>query len=653
MRTTVSVVTGGRVIGQAAIGDAASSGRAIGSLPFMTARWGGSKRYDDATPGSHQRRTPLASTDPGRINGTAPGTPERYVRPRLYTESTPAADALADDIRRVVAAAKIGEPGAVKRGRDARWRYVPVIVSGDGRTQNPVRGRAYATREEAVEAARRHIEAWRDDLAKRLADPRQRALRASYGLPRDVTDDATFPLGLHEAGPDAPNVTRTPGVDPEDLIRATRHERVGQLGPKTGPLNRPTWVAPVGIPGHRTTPYGSKLDTFVARGPGNGPEAGVAPQPLTGWPADDVSGWPTTQPVDDPSGRFVASPPGAGAFAGIIEEPNDVSQDAAFNPEDHPRGQPENAGEFAPHAGGRTPVPGEATKPGTAEHAAAHATAEVPNVPSGMNDAPPDRASWPEHIKKLRIPPAWTNVRIARDPAAPLQAVGTDSKGRRQYVYSAEAAATNAAAKFARIKELDAKFGEIYEQNAANQRSADQRTRALADCTALVMSTGIRPGSDEDTRADQKAYGASTLQGRHVVEVDGEVRLRFVGKKGVHLDLPVSDPKIARMLLERAQEAGPVGRLFGDAVNHASLLSYTHSLDGGSFKTKDFRTCLGTREARSIMVDLPRPTDKKSFRQAVMTVAKHVSKKLGNTPAIALSSYIAPEVFTPWQEANA
>src|ERR1051325_5754893 len=36
-------------------------------------------------------------------------------------------------------------------------------------------------------------------------------------------------------------------------------------------------------------------------------------------------------------------------------------------------------------------------------------------------------------IAKLRVPPAWRDVRIARSDAAPLQAVGIDKKGRVQY----------------------------------------------------------------------------------------------------------------------------------------------------------------------------------------------------------------------------
>ena len=38
-------------------------------------------------------------------------------------------------------------------------------------------------------------------------------------------------------------------------------------------------------------------------------------------------------------------------------------------------------------------------------------------------------------IRALRIPPAWENVWICPDPRGHIQATGTDSRGRLQYLY--------------------------------------------------------------------------------------------------------------------------------------------------------------------------------------------------------------------------
>ena len=41
-----------------------------------------------------------------------------------------------------------------------------------------------------------------------------------------------------------------------------------------------------------------------------------------------------------------------------------------------------------------------------------------------------------ERIQKLRIPPNYKNVKISNNPNSKLQAVGTDDKGRTQYIYN-------------------------------------------------------------------------------------------------------------------------------------------------------------------------------------------------------------------------
>ncbi len=93
----------------------------------------------------------------------------------------------------VAATIELGSPSARKGGRDPRWPYVPVIVYA-GTPESPkgytgqVRGLAYATRDEAVDAAERSIVATRASLARKLADPRHRALREQYGLPRELDD---------------------------------------------------------------------------------------------------------------------------------------------------------------------------------------------------------------------------------------------------------------------------------------------------------------------------------------------------------------------------------------------------------------------------------------------------------------------------------
>lgn len=94
-------------------------------------------------------------------------------------------------------AADLGKASAAKRGRNPRWPYVPIIDYGPQEfgvhavhTQQ-IKGKAFATRDEAVAYAQRVIDHQRALLAKHLALPGYRALREQHGLPRECETTAT------------------------------------------------------------------------------------------------------------------------------------------------------------------------------------------------------------------------------------------------------------------------------------------------------------------------------------------------------------------------------------------------------------------------------------------------------------------------------
>lgn len=267
-----------------------------------------------------------------------------------------------------------------------------------------------------------------------------------------------------------------------------------------------------------------------------------------------------------------------------------------------------------------------------------------------LTRAPKERDELPSHIQRLRIPPAWQDVHFNEDPKGDLLVVGRDAKGRLQYVYSERYAKKQAHAKFERIREMEKKYRAIAKENLRNETSSDPRTAEHAQVTSVIMATGIRPGSTADTRAEKQAYGATTLEGRHV-RVDGrEVTLRFTGKSGVELTIPIADRHIAGILRRRSQSAGRNGRLF-PSVSQGTLSDYVSSLDGGGFKTKDFRTALGTMTAKDLIGSMPKPGSPSAYKRAVRAIGRAVSARLGNTPTVALQSYIDPTVFGGWRQA--
>lgn len=302
----------------------------------------------------------------------------------------------------------------------------------------------------------------------------------------------------------------------------------------------------------------------------------------------------------------------------------------SFEESEHPR---DNDGQF--------------TKGGGGGHAASKSRSMLPTKGEGKNRTQANGKPLPSHIAALKIPPGWTDVQYDADPTADLLVYGRDSKNRPVGIRSKTAEAKTAAQKFARVKALAKIHKDVQARNDAARQ--DPSTRDVADCLDLVLKMGLRPGSERDTGAEVQAYGATTLQGKHVVQNSQGTFLRFTGKKGVKINLAVDDKALAKGLAARAKKAGGSGSLFN--VNNQALLRHMRTVAGDDFKTKDLRTHIGTSTAQQLVKSMPTPTNAKEAQAAILQVAKAVSAKLGNTPTIALQSYIAPEVFMGWKQA--
>ncbi len=253
-------------------------------------------------------------------------------------------------------------------------------------------------------------------------------------------------------------------------------------------------------------------------------------------------------------------------------------------------------------------------------------------------------------LKALKVRPDLTEIKLSPDPAAYLQLTGKDAKGRTQRIYSAEHHGKQAAAKFARLRAFNAVAGKIV--TASNydmfNKKLPQSQRDAAAVIKLISSSGLRIGSDRDTKADAKALGASTLTASNVkLGKNGDIHLDFTGKSGVHNVHTVNNPELARYLKGRLPELDPTDRIFN--VPQQTIRRYMKSKGGEEFKVKDFRTWTGTNEALKAIEGKAEPTTTKEFAAFRLEVGKAVAKKLGNTPKVALDSYVDPMVFARWK----
>ncbi|HKQ13355.1 MAG TPA: hypothetical protein VJT80_07955 [Steroidobacteraceae bacterium] len=280
----------------------------------------------------------------------------------------------------------------------------------------------------------------------------------------------------------------------------------------------------------------------------------------------------------------------------------------------------------------------------------------------GPNGRPVTTARTLDRIRRLAIPPAYTDVWICREPRGHLQATGRDARHRKQYRYHAQWRETRDNGKFARMIEFGAQLPRLRRRLKQDLALPGlPRNKVLATIVRLLDATLLRVGNEEYARSN-KSYGLTTLRDRHVKFLqDGRAFFSFKGKSGRVQELVLDDRRLAR-IIRRCQQL-PGQQLFQyvdddgqrQPVDSGMVNDYLREAMGGNgegFTAKDFRTWGATVRAIAFLACQPagEQVSGRAFNRCVASTAKHVAEALGNTPAVCRKSYINPAVFEAWRE---
>ena len=263
-----------------------------------------------------------------------------------------------------------------------------------------------------------------------------------------------------------------------------------------------------------------------------------------------------------------------------------------------------------------------------------------------------------ERIKKLVIPPAWKSVRISPSMSGKLQAVGMDTTGRVQYLYSEKFRQKQEKKKFQKIE----KFGEHLPRlrritNEHLELEGFPREKVLALMTRLINSLYIRLGSPQSVK-HYKTYGITTLQNRHLeVKRGGKLIFTFVGKHHIKHRKVLVDKELATLMRD-LKAIGGARKLFNylnedgkpKPIKPRDINQYLKEATAPEFSAKDFRTWGGTLLTALELTDTGAAKDEKEIKKNVCNAIKKVAEQLGNTPTVCRASYIHPTVIESYEK---
>jgi DNA topoisomerase I len=261
-------------------------------------------------------------------------------------------------------------------------------------------------------------------------------------------------------------------------------------------------------------------------------------------------------------------------------------------------------------------------------------------------------------IKRLAIPPAWADVWICPSANGHLQATGRDARRRKQYRYHDRWREVRDENKYDRIVIFGNALPKIRRRvNKDLKLPGLSRNKVLATVVELLERTSIRVGNEEYAR-ENKSFGLTTMQDRHVDVKGSKLRFRFRGKSGRDHEIDLTDRRIAKTILKLQDLPGQDLFQYVDDDGEARDISsqgvndYLGEITGEDFTAKDFRTWAGTVLAAIALNAQEKFETKTQAKANIKTAIGAVAKILGNTPAICRKCYVHPAVLESYLDGS-
>ena len=254
-------------------------------------------------------------------------------------------------------------------------------------------------------------------------------------------------------------------------------------------------------------------------------------------------------------------------------------------------------------------------------------------------------------VRKLAIPPAYTDVWICSKPNGHIQAIGRDARGRKQYRYHPDWRAIRDESKYGKMLVFGKKLPEIrarVERDIA--RPGLPREKIIAALVRLLERTLMRIGNEEYARTN-KSFGLTTLRRRHAKVRGSAVTFDFRAKHGIAWHAELKDRRLAN-IIRRLQDIKGQDLFkyvdddgFEHGIGSDDVNDYLRAITGEDITAKDFRTWAATNLAAIALQECEKFDTAAKAKKNVLRAVESVAKSLGNTPSICRKCYIHPAIF--------
>ena len=261
-------------------------------------------------------------------------------------------------------------------------------------------------------------------------------------------------------------------------------------------------------------------------------------------------------------------------------------------------------------------------------------------------------------LKDIYIPPAYDNVKINLCKKSKVLAIGHDNKDRPQYIYNKKFKEKQSVKKFNHMYDFGIKFKKINKSINDNLYSFnDSKEKQIAIILKLIMDCNFRVGN-EKYKKENKSFGVTTLQKKHIKIKKNNLIIDFNGKKNVRNTCKVNNKRIIRTLKQKKKSLKDSDCLFtyreGNKYHKIKSNDVNEYLKQfGDFTAKNFRTWGANIEFIKSILNHSKSLsecDEKNIKKIINESIKDVSEKLHNTANVCKSNYLDPELIKYYEE---
>ena len=281
-----------------------------------------------------------------------------------------------------------------------------------------------------------------------------------------------------------------------------------------------------------------------------------------------------------------------------------------------------------------------------------------------------------KRLDSIYIPPAYKDLVVAKSESNKIQVIGTDNRGRRQYIYNPKYTKKRNSRKYNDVMDLGKSIIKIENDNNTMLNELNKKIYSkwqLPDdyipiIIYMLRTYNFRIGN-ECYSNDNNSYGITTLKKEHIHFLDknksgskSTFKIEFVGKKGIintYTDNNKLISNLLQILIKNSSSDGYIFKYGNEKDNDTEKQLITPEQIHNFFKDKYnayitpkmFRTWYGNFHMLNYLNKIFKENKlkpkmlKSEIKELINNCSKHVSDKLNNTPTVSRKSYIDDKIL--------